>query len=319
MCNVSYHNALGALLFLTLLSALPGHALGQPQRIIGGIFQDQPPPPGAISVMGRAFIEAGEAGFGNALTLLIAADDQNTRQEIGLTDTEVNSIRLVQTQMLMNVPQYASRFSAMTEETQKNVQDDLVRDMGRIAQSLNTAMPQERKDNVQKFVFQAIGGLDSPFVSLSAMEVLDLSPEQRTTLKGVFDEMREERMGYAEKIFSGMEKVIAAGGPQNLSEEDREELRRMGQELETVPFETARRLAERLRRHLTPEQLELERQLIASRPAFLPPLPDQMRGNQDAAGAGEYAPGADSWRPGRELPTQIQRPQPGRFPRPEAE
>ncbi|MCL2006233.1 MAG: hypothetical protein FWG73_08740 [Planctomycetaceae bacterium] len=317
MRNASYHYALSTILFLTLLAALPNHALGQP-RMIGEIFQGQPPPPGAISVMGRAFIEAGETGFGNALTLLLAASDQNMRQEIGLTDTEVNSIRLVQTQMLMNAPQYASRFNAMTEETQKNVQDDLVRDMGRIAQSLNTALPQERKDNVQKFVFQAMGGLDSPFVNLSAMEALNLSPDQRTTLQGVFDEMREERMGYAEKIFSGMEKVTAAGGLENMSEADQEEMRRMGQELETAPFETARRLAERLRRHLTPEQLELERQLIASRPAFLPGLPRQMRdGRENADGAGEYAPGADSWRPGRELPTQIQRPQPGRFPRPE--
>ena len=113
------------------------------------------------------------------------------------------------------------------------------------------------------------------------------------------------------------EKVIAVGGPQNLSQEEREELRKAGQELETQSFETAKKLADRLRQHLTPAQLELEKQLIASRPSFLPPLPRQMqRSEENIEKSGDgYAPDARSWRPGQELPVQIQRPQGGQFPR----
>ena len=309
-----------SILFVAFVALFSLPASGQMRGPLGDIFQGQPPPPGAVTVMGRAFFEAGEAGFGNALTLLIGANDRNVRQELGLTDAEVNSIRLVSTQMLINAPQYANRFRTMTEADRQNVQADLIRDMGRITQSLNTALPQERQENVQKFMFQAIGGVDSPLVNLGAMEALNLSANQRASLQGVFDEMRAERFAHGERALEIAEKIVAVGGPQNLSQEDRAEMERVGRELEAQSFETAARLAARLRQHLTPAQLELERQLLASRPAFLPPLPRQMRENRGAASPGEergggFAPGAGSWQPGRELPIRTQPQQPGSFPR----
>jgi len=312
-----------SILFVAFIAMFHLPASGQLPGPLGDIFQGQPPPPGAVSVLGRAFFEAGEAGFGNALTLLIGANDRNVRQELGLTDAEVNSIRMVSTQMLMNAPQYANRFRTMTDEGQQGIQDDLIRDMGRITQALNTALPQERQENVQRFMFQALGGVDSPLISINALEALNLTEGQRANMQGIFAEMRAERFAHGEKALEMAEKVIAAGGPQNLSQEDREEMQRLSRELEAQSFETAARLAARLRQHLTPEQLELERQLIASRPGFLPPLPRQMRENQgaaridDAEGSGGFVPGAGSWRPGDPLPVEIQRPQDRRFPRPQ--
>jgi len=297
-------------------------ASGQGRGAMQGLFQGQAPPPGAVTVLGRAFFDAGEAGFGNALTMLIAVDDQNVRQEIGLTDTEVNSIRLARTQMLLSAPQYANRLRTMTEENQQTLQDDLIRDMGRITQSFNNALPAERRESAQRLAFQTLGGVDSPLISITSMEALNLSADQRTQLEGVFDEMRAERRTHGDKMLEMAEKVIAAGGPQHLSQEDREELQRAGRELEEQSFATARKLAERLRQHLTPEQLELEKQLLASRPAFLPPLPRQLRGgNQenndtDTPSGDGYTPGTGSWQPGQGVPGQFQI-QPGRFPRPQ--
>ena len=307
-----------SILFVTFIVALSHHASAQ--RLgrgnpMGDMFQGQPPPPGAVTVLGRSFFGAMENGFDSSLALIVGADDPNVRQELGLTDTEVNSIRLLRAQMLMNAPQYANRFRTMTEETRAGVQADLSRDMGRITEFVNNSLPQERRDNVQRLVFKTLGGLDSPIINPNTVEVLGLSDTQRGQIKTVFDEMREERVAQMEKMLGMAEKVIAAGGPQNLSEEEREQLRKEGQEFEAKIFETSKKLAERLRQHLTPAQLEKERQLIASRPGFLPPLPRQLRQeNQENTTEGDgFAPGDRSWRPGgAPVPVQQQR---NRFPR----
>ena len=306
--------------FITMLS-LP--ASGQPRGgPLGDIFQGQGPPPGAVTVLGRSFFGAIENGFGNSLALLVGSDDQNVRKEIGMTDAEANSIRLLRVQMLMNAPQYANRFKTMTEADQQSIQQDLSRDMEKITETLNKAMPQERRDNVQKLAFQTLGGLDSPIISLNSMEVLNLSDDQKKKMESVFDEMREERVAQMESMLKMAEKVVAAGGPQNLSQEERDQLRQEGDALRDQSFATAQKLADRLRQHLTPAQLDLERQLIASRPAFLPPLPPWQRQvtqaeNTEQGGDGNSGPGADSWRPGQELPVQIQGPTERRFPRAE--
>ena len=311
---------IGCILCVAFIAVSNPPAAAQMPGPMGGMFQGQTPPPGAITVLGRAFFEAGEAGFGNAFTLMIAAEDQNVRRELGLTDAEVAAIRLANAQTAMNAAQYANRFRTMTEETQQGIQNELLRGMNRITQNFNASLPPERQENVQRFMFQALGGLDSPLMSLHSMEALNLSADQRTRMQQIFTEMRDERWAHSEKMLEMGEKVIAAGGPQNLSQEDRAELERSWRELETQSFETARRLSDRLRQHLTPEQLELERQLIASRPAFLPGLPRQIRERQERAvpvveTEGGFVPGPNSWRPGDPLPRPMQGLPTGTFPR----
>ena len=302
-----------------LVTFLSVSVLGQ-QRVRGpmrDIFQGQPPPPGAVTVLGRSFIGSMQNGFGNSLVMLIGSEDQNVRQELGITDAEAASIQLVKAQMLLNAPKYANRFKTMTEEDYKGVQADLERDMGKVNDFFNSSLSVERKEKVQKFAFQSLGGIDSPMISLNSMEVLNLSEDQKKQLKGTFDELYEERAAQMEAGFKLIEKGIALGGP-NMSQEDREKLEKEGRELEAQIFVTGKKLAERLRLHLTAEQLALEKELIASRPAFLPRLPRQMRENTEPS-AGGYVPGAGSWRPGQELPFQIQEPGTRRFPRTEVE
>jgi hypothetical protein len=273
--------------------------------------------------MGRSFFGAMETGFGNSLALLISADNQNFQQELGLTDAEANSIQLLRAQMLLHAPQYANRFRTMTEESQEGVQQDLMRDMGRVSAALDTMIAPERKEKVQKLVFQSLGGLDSPLTTLSSMEVLNLSEDQKEKMRGIFGEMKAERVGHMETMLkmmeSAMERIAAVGGPQNLSQEEREEFDTMRRELEAQSFATARKLADRLRQHLTPGQLELEKQLIATRPDFLGRLPRHMQREENTTTEeeGMYSPGINSWQPGQPLPVPIQEQPRGRFPRPE--
>ena len=312
--------------FVVLIALLNFSAWGQMRGpMMGTMFQGQPPPPGALTVMGRSFFGAMETGFGNSLALLISADNQDFRKELGLTDAEANSIQLLRAQMVLHAPQYANRFKSMTEADQQNVQQDLMRDMGRVTAALDKMLAPERKENVQKLVFQALGGLDSPLVNLSTMEPLNLSEDQKKKMQSVFDEMRDERVAHMEttlKMMEGaMERTAAVGGPQNLSQEERDEFDRVRRELETQSFATARKLADRLRQHLTPAQLELEKQLVAARPSFLGRLPRQMQREENAAAeeSGVYSPGIHSWQPGQPLPVPIQEQPRGRFPRPAAQ
>jgi hypothetical protein len=283
------------------------------------LFRGQTPPPGAVTVQGRSVVGAIENGNAGAIALIAGVNDQNVRKEIGLTDTEANSIQLLRMQMLMNAPKYASQFQGnMTEESQAKLQADLDRDLAKITESLNNTLPQERMDKVQKLAFQSLGGLDSPIINLNSMEVLKLSDDQKGKMGAIFDEMREERLAQMEKALAMAEKVVAAGGLDNMSPEERAQLEKERQELEAQGAATAKKLAERLRRHLTAEQLAMEKKLIAERPDFLPRLPKHMQAAADQktqAGDG-YTPGVDLWRPGQPLLVQlITPPQRGRFPR----
>jgi hypothetical protein len=299
---------------IVTLSGVP--VWGQLRGPMREMFQGQPPPPGAVTVLGRSVIGSLQNGFGNSLLMLFGSDNQNIRQELGITDAEASSMQLVRAQMLLNVPKYAARFQKMTEADFQSVQEDLERDMGKITEFVDNSLSEERRAKVQKLAFQSLGGIDSPMISLHSMEVLNLSEDQKKKLKGTFDEMYKERESQMEAGLKLMEKAIALGGP-NMSPEDREKLEKERRELEAQIFATGKTLAERLRQHLTAEQLEQEKQLLASRPAFLPKLPKQMQANTES-GSGGYTPGADAWRPGQELPFPVQQRR-GRFPRAEPE
>ena len=305
-----------AILFVMLCSV---PALGQLQLRgpMREMFQGQLPPPGVATVLGRSVVGAAQNGFGNSLITVFGADNPDVRQELGLTSAEVNSMQLARVQMMLNVPKYAARFRNMDEADHQEVQAELERDMARISDFVNNSLSDERKEKVQKLAFQSLGGIDSPMISLHSMGVLKLSEDQKKKLQETFDEMQKEREAQMEAGLKWIEKAIALGGD-NMSPEDREKLEPERRELEAQIFATSQKLAEGLRRHLTAEQLAQERQLIASRPAFLPRLPSQQpQGNTESSGG--YIPGAGSWQPGQALPFQTPRLGPRRFPRTEPE
>ena len=318
---------LGSLLFLSLIAVLGLPALAQPggQFQLGNLFQGGTPPPGVATAVGRSLIGVVEGGSGTSLALLAAVDSPDVRREIGMTDAEANAVRAVRGQILMSAPQYLNRLRTLTPENQESLQQDLSRDLERFAMSVNQAIPPERKVKMDKLAFQTIGGVNSPVITLDTLGALNLSEEQKGKMQSVFNEMREERMAHFEAGLAMAERVMAAGGPGNLSPEERAALERERAELEAKAYATSEKLAERLRQNLTPEQLKLEQELLASRPDFLPGLPWQMRrgeagGTERRRGDSFYLPGADSWRPGMPLPTPTQEPQRrSRFPRSEEE
>jgi Spy/CpxP family protein refolding chaperone len=217
-------------------------------------------------------------------------------------------------QIMMSAPQYINRLRNYTPEDQEKLQQDIARDLERFSTSVNQAIPAERKAKLDKLAFQTIGGVDSPFIAIDTLGVLNLSEDQKGKMQSIFNEMREERMAHIEAGLAMAERVIAAGGPGNLSPEDLAALERERMELETKMYATTEKLSERLRQNLTPEQLKLEQELMASRPDFLPGLPQRMqRGGRQSVqregrGSSFYVPGAGSWQPGMPMTVPTQEP-----------
>lgn len=264
------------------------------------LFQGKPPA-GTTTVFGRSIIRSIDQGFGNTLVLVGAGRSAELQKELGITESQAAKLKasqdMLRGQVMMNVPKYVGKFKNMTEADHESIQKELESDYQKITDHFDTLVTPEQKDNSRRVVFQALGGLESPMMNLDAMSVLKLSDEQKKQAETTFKDMEKERVNQMEETLKLIERAIELGGA-DMSPEDRAKIEAEGKALEARIYATGKNLGERLRTHLTPEQLELEKKLIAERPGFLPALPRQMRGDF----SGEYAPGLNSWVPGQGAP-----------------
>lgn len=264
------------------------------------MFQGKPPA-GTTTVFGRSIIHSIDKGFGNTLVLVNAGRSAELQKELGITESQAARLKasqeMLRGQVVMNIPKYVGKFKNMTEADHENIQKELEADYQKITDHFDTLVTPEQKDNSRRIVFQTLGGLESPMMNLDAMSVLKLSDEQKEKAEKTFKEMEKERINQMEETFKLIERAIELGGA-DMSPEDRAKIEAEGKVLEARIYATGKNLGEQLRTHLTSEQLELEKKLIAQRPAFLPPIPRQMRGDF----SGEYSPGLNSWMPGQGAP-----------------
>ena len=271
------------------------------QTRLDGMFKGQMPE-GTATVFGRAMIgSVSEGGFGNTIMLLEAGKHKVLSDELGMSADQFARMQFardeIRAAVLMNSPKYVSRFKKMTEADHESLQNDLRADFKRISDHMDGITTPEQKEKTRKLMFQTLGGLDSPFMNADAVQTLNLSDEQKEKAAKTFEEMKAERVAQMEEGLKLIEKAVKLGGA-NMSDEDRERIEAEGKALEARIMATGKKLGEKLRGHLTDEQRELEKTLLASRPKFLPPLPSSMRG--DFTGAS--AVGLDSWAPGQGAP-----------------
>jgi hypothetical protein len=265
------------------------------------LFQGKPPA-GTTTVVGRSVINAiSNKGFGNTIALLEIARKQEICNEMGFNNEQAASLKtardMVHAQIFMNAPKYVQRFKTMTEADHKSIQEELEKDLQRITDHVETLTTPEQKKNVQKLVFQSMGGLNSPMINLDTMSGLNLTDEQKKKAETTLKDMESERIAQMEEGLKLIEKAITLGGA-NMSPEDRAMIEAEGKALETRILATGKMLGDKLRVHLTDEQRELEKKLLANRPKYLPPLPRQLRGDF----TDQSSPGLNSWIPGQGVP-----------------
>jgi hypothetical protein len=265
------------------------------------LFQGKPPA-GTVTVVGRSVLNAiSNKGFGNTIALLEIARKQEICNEMGFSNEQAASLKaareMIQAQIFMNAPKYVQRFKTMTEADHKSIQENLEKDIQRITDHVETLTAPEQKKNVQKLVFQSMGGLNSPIINLDALSTLNLTEEQKKKAETTFKEMESERVAQMEEGLKLIEKAISLGGV-NMSPENRAMIEAERKALETRILATGKILGDKLRVHLTDEQRELEKKLLANRPQYLPPLPRQLRGDF----TDQYSPDLNSWMPGQGVP-----------------
>lgn len=253
-------------------------------------------PPGTVTVLGRSVIGSVNEGFGNSLVIMGGVGNPELRSQLGLTDEQVAALRNagneIRTETLMRVPKYLERFKNMGPQDHDAIQKELQSDFQALRDHVEKNVTPEQMQKSRTVVFQSLGGLDSPLMNLDAMSALDLSDEQRQKAEATFKALEQERVAQLEDSLKLAEKFVEYGP--DMTPEQRAELDEMRQSLEVRIYATGKKLGEQLRGHLTAEQRDREKYLIANRPGFLPPLPRQMRGED-----GEGSSGFGSWRPGQ--------------------
>lgn len=266
-----------------------------------GLFQGKITP-GTATVFGRSMISSLNSGFGNTIAVLEAGKHEHVRKELGFSEEQGKQLKaahdMLQIQVAANTPKYVNRFKNMTEGDHESIQKDLTDDLRKMTEYVDGFTTDEQKQKTRTFVFQTMGGLDSPVIGQDAMLALNLSNEQKEKAAKTFEELKDERIAQMEESLKLVEKALEKGGIANMSEADRAALEAEGKALEARIFATGKKLGERLRQHLTSEQLDLERKLLANRPAFLPKLPGPLRGDFNEP----YVPGINSWMPGQGVP-----------------
>jgi hypothetical protein len=265
------------------------------------LFQGKPPA-GTTTIVGRSVLSSVHSkGFGNTIALLEIAKKPEICSEMGFNSEQTASLKsardMIHAQIFMNAPKYVHRFKTMTDADHKIIQEDLEKDLQRMTDHVENLITPEQKKNVQKLVFQGLGGLNSPVINLDAMSTLNLTEEQKKKAESSFKEMESERVAQMEEGLKLIERAITLGGV-NMSPEDKAMIEAEGKALEARILATGRTLGDKLRSHLTKEQLDLEKNLLANRPKYLPPLPRQLRGDF----TNQYSPGLDSWAPGQGVP-----------------
>ncbi|GHT35692.1 hypothetical protein FACS189427_05560 [Planctomycetales bacterium] len=290
-----------ALLFYAASVSFPqSERQKEAQKRAEALFNGKPPA-GTATVVGSSVIQSIHEGFGNYIILLEAADNEKIRNELGITEEQAKSLKNardgIRVQALMNVPKYVERFKKMSDADKQPIQQDLVKDIKKISDYMDTVVPEEQKNKSRTLFFQAVGGLESPIVNPDMLKVLNLSDDQKQKTDAAFKELEQERIAQMEDGLKLVEKAVEKGGV-NMSPEDREAIEKEGKALEARIFATGKKLGEKLRTFLTDDQKAMEKKLLANRPDFLPKLPGPMRGDYTK----EYVPGLDSWSPGQGVP-----------------
>ena len=147
----------------------------------------------------------------------------------------------------------------------------------------------EQMEKINELEFATFGGIESPFVSVDAMGVLDLTDEQIKEIEEFQQDIADEKLEMLEGLTDFTKKVISTG-KLNMQE---------AQAFEAKNKLLANKVGERLREILTEEQLKKATKLVKDQQAKMA----KMMGGLGAIS--KWMPSADSWAPGMPIPDSL--------------
>ena len=174
---------------------------------------------------------------------------------------------------------------------------------------IDQVLQPEQRTKMREVTFQLSGGLNmnSPMAGLRTLETLNLTGAQKEQAQKIMAERDAE-------VRAAMQ---AAWQDQSIDMRTQEGREKMRANMEAL----SKKYADKVTAILTPDQKARGDKLTAAAPELRKqlglPEPGQGPGQQRGQQGGQRGPGANSWRPGQEMPGNAPPPnRPGSFPRP---
>jgi Spy/CpxP family protein refolding chaperone len=259
------------MVFSTIVLAQPG---GQGPGGPGG--RDRPRTPG------------GDFAPGGGVELLI-----RNAEIFGLSEEQVGKLNKLSEELRPRRGERPQGSGVPSREEIQKFREEVEKRLDESLAKINQVLTPEQQEKLKTWQFQLSGGLDSPFLSIRNLEVLNLTDEQKEKLKAINEERVAESRAALEKR-----------GPvdwRRLSPEDREKI---GAELQAENDVRTKKFADQIKTILTPEQKEKAETLTAEAKELREKLGIGNRDRREGRDRpererGEYRPNQDSWRPGQ--------------------
>ncbi|MDR3111486.1 MAG: hypothetical protein LBU65_17580, partial [Planctomycetaceae bacterium] len=217
-------------------------------------------PSGTVTVLGRSFVKSASSGTAAIAPFLASVRDKRVRDDLGLSQEQVDKIKAVQDDMngntLMKTAKFAMRINNADDKTKAEMEKEILDDIKGFEKRILAVATPEQLNKSRTLVFQTLGGLDSPFGNVDTFTALNLSDEQKEKAKSAIDRMEKDRLELLEDGLKIAERAMAAGGP-NMSQEDRDKFEKEIRLLETRVYESGKRVGDVVRPILTEEQKTL--------------------------------------------------------------
>jgi hypothetical protein len=218
------------------------------------------------------------------------------KSQLGLSEEQVDKLLKLSEELgARRIDRQPGSGPPSREELQKFREEFEKRFFDESREKINQILTSEQQEKYKILQFQLIGGLDSPFLGIRALEFLNLTDEQKAKLKAINEARETESRAAFEKR--------RQNNWRDLSQEEREKL---GTELQAENEARTKKFAEQTKAVLTLEQKEKAEKLTAEAKQLREKIGignRERRGGGDRPGRGEgdggYRPGRDSWQPGQ--------------------
>ena len=224
-----------------------------------------------------------------------------------LTPAQTDSLRNVMTEIGNDMrTQMEQMRAAGTPPTPDEMRQRMERFFGEVQSKVDQVLKPEQQTKIREVTFQLTGGMNSPMMGVRTLETLNLTDAQKEQVRKITAERDAARM-------TAMQGVDF----RNMTPEDRSKMFADGQARD-------KQFTDKIVALLTPEQKAKAEKLTVAAPELRQKLgmpepgqgPGQQRGRQEGS-RGPQGPGANSWRPGQEMPNTPSSPnRRGNFPRP---
>ncbi|MDR1052770.1 MAG: hypothetical protein LBL39_01190, partial [Planctomycetaceae bacterium] len=257
--------------------------------------------PKMFTVLGRSLGNFIDKGLPTTMLIFESPRNEEIRKTLNITDAQSKEIEALQAtsriQMFTQWPELMKRLENPTEDDLKSIQNDYDNECQKVIAKVDSIITPEQRAKSKELVFQATGGLDSPFVNKDALDILNLTGEQRKKAEEVIEQTKIERNAKFEELMKLLETAVEKGN--DMTEEERNEFRKKMEKLSAEINVLGKKAGNQLKGFLNEQQRQKAEDLIENAPEFAKKF--QRLTNRFTTNV-PYIPNENSWKPGQGVP-----------------